>query len=96
MSSSIQTIVGSRLTVGLSSIVGVTVQASLSAWQLKNVTGGTLEIGLTAGQTTWGADNPVAYIMQAGEIVNVLGPGTFYIAASGATCVAHILKGFNS
>ncbi len=91
MSSSIQTILGSRGSVGLSSITGITVMSSLSAWQLKMVSGGTLEVGVTSGGG-WGA----GYIMQTGEILNVLGPGTFYLAASGATCTYHLIQGFNS
>jgi hypothetical protein len=75
---------------------------------VKFVTGGTLEI-LNAGQTTMGSLNlslPVTqsaqtlanlsgrgYIMTFGEALSFDGPASFYLSATGSTCIAHCVFG---
>lgn len=76
-----------RVTVGLSSIIGVTAIAGQIGQIIKLFSGGTLEIGVTAGGG-WGQ----GYVMSAGEVIPMDNVGTFYLAASGATCVAMLLN----
>lgn len=87
----IVTLQSQRIAIGLSSVIGVTVSDYLCGWQFKMTKGGTLEIGVTSGGG-WGA----GYAMDLGEICNITGAGTFYMVASGATCMGHLLQGFNT
>ena len=80
---------GFRLSVGLSTIVGVTVTANQNAMIFKRFSGGTLEVG--GASLTWGQ----GYIVGTNEIINVNSTGTFYLAATGATVTVMFLRGFD-
>jgi len=82
-----------RIEVGLSSIIGVTVIAGQNAALLKKYSGGSLEIVSPLGDTRiWGA----GYLIGNSEVVSVSSAGTFYLAATGSTVVAMILRGKTS
>lgn len=82
-----------RYAVGLSAPLAIPAIAGQNAISLKLLSGGTLEIGgATTTNQTWGSLYPIA----AGEIINIDMSGTFYLWASGATCVAAILRGRTS
>lgn len=76
-----------RLTVGLSTIVGVTVLATQTAIAVKYFSGGSCEIG--GASLTWGQ----GWLLQ--ETVCMSGRGTFYLAAQGSPAVVMILKGLS-
>lgn len=82
----IHQMLGRRISVGLSTIIGVTVVAGQLAQAIKYFSGGSLEIGCTSGGG-WGT----AYLMGTSEVVNVDNAGTFYLAATGATAIAHMI-----
>ena len=84
-------VVGSKIHVGLSSIIGFTVQPGEIARQVAVFSGGTLEIGMTAGQL-WGT----GYHLPLAEIFKVDGPAMFYMAAAGATVVVKALQFYNT
>lgn len=86
-SSDISTFVSKRITVGLSSIVGVTVIPNQVYQVVKQLSGGTLEIG--GATLSWG----IGYPFTASEIRDVNNSGTFYLCANGATCIAAVLSG---
>lgn len=85
--SDIGSLVGQRVIVGLSTITGVTLAAGQSAVQLKILSGSSLEIG--GASLTWGA----GYLLGVNEVISLDMNGTFYLAATGATVVACVLKG---
>lgn len=85
-----------RINVGLSSIIGVTVWPGQVSVSLKYFTGGTLEVGgtyaVTAGATvafTWGK----GYVMDTAESLSSNMSGIFYLAATGATVTAMLIRG---
>jgi len=80
----------SRHDIGLSTITGVTVLPGQIGVVIKNFTGGSLEIGGTG--LTWGE----GYLMGAGEAVSIDSAGTFFLAATGATVTAMVLKGLSA
>lgn len=83
----IVTLKGERLAVGLSAIIGITLVPGQQVAVLKYFSGGSLEIGGSA--LTWGA----GYLMGTSEVLNMKSQGTFYLAATGATAVAMLLRG---
>ena len=92
----IASVVSEKIVVGLSSIVGVTVIPFQTKINIKIVSGNSLEVGgsyslLTGASTafTWGS----GYLLGATEILSFNSTGNFYLAATGATVTAHILRG---
>lgn len=83
-------LIGERVSIGLSQIIGVTVIAGLNAISIKKFSGGSLEIGGIS--LNWGS----GYLFNSNEIVNIQVAGTFYLAATGSTVVAMVLKGRTS
>ena len=86
----VESLVGTRLTIGLSTIVGITVLPGQNAVIVKYFSGGSLEIG--GSSLTWGA----GYLLDTKEVVNVQSSGTFYLAATGSTVTCMLLKGRSS
>lgn len=78
------------LTIGLSTIVGITVAPGQLAVSLRYATGGSLEIG--GSGHTWGA----GYLMASTEIKDFNCAGTFFLAARGATVTAYIMRGLSA
>ena len=80
---------GFRVSVGLSSIIGVTVSAGQIATVFKYFTGGSLEIvsGYTA--SPWG----LGYLFSVGEAVQIDQSTTIYFAATGSTAEIMALRG---
>ena len=85
--------------VGLSTIVGVSFWPQQVGVIIKNFSGGSLEIGgtyvLSAGATaafTWGN----GYIFGAGEALSLNHTGMMYLAATGATVTAMVVRGRTS
>lgn len=79
-----------RVVVGLSTIHGVTVLPGQVGVLVKYFSGGTLEIG---GQSlTWDA----GYIFADSEAISIDSAGSFYLAATGATVTAMVLKGLSA
>lgn len=78
-----------RIAVGLSAIIGVTLIASQTATTWKYFSGGSLEIVNGTSPSPWG----LGYIVGTSEIFNCNMTGTFYLAASGATAVVHLVRG---
>lgn len=85
----VDNIVSSKLTIGLSTIVGITGVAGDNSITFKYFSGGSLEIG--GASLTWGS----GYLLGTNEIVNIPvgGIGAFYLAATGSTVIAYMLKG---
>lgn len=75
------------LTIGLSTIVGITVIPGQIAVSLKYGAGGSLEIG--GASLTWGA----GYLFGTAEVKDFNSAATFYVAAKGATVTAYIMRG---
>lgn len=91
----IGSVIPERLVVGLSSIVGVSAIPFQSAVVIKILAGSSLEIGgsyaLSSGASTaftWGA----GYLLGTSEVLSFNATGTFYLAATGATVTASILR----
>jgi hypothetical protein len=83
---------GEQVNVGVSAIVGVAVIPGQVSAYLKNSSGGTLWIGVTAGGG-WGT----GYAMSAAEVVNLGNfAGTLYMVGAGATVVTYLLRGRSS
>lgn len=92
----IANLVPERLVIGLSAIVGVTAQPFQSVVTIKILSGNSLEIGgsfaLSAGASTaftWGA----GYLLGTSEVLSFNATGTFFLAATGATVTALVLRG---
>lgn len=77
---------GLRVAVGLSTIVSVPGIVYQCAMLIKNMGGGTLEIG--GATLTWGN----GYRMGDKEAIGWDSRATFYLASSGATCVLDIFR----
>jgi len=86
----VESLVGTRLTVGLSQIIGITVLAGQNSIIVKYYSGGSLEVGGVS--LTWGS----GYLLDTKEVVNIQSSGTFYLAATGSTVTCMILKGRSS
>lgn len=91
----IGSVIAEKLYVGLSSIFGVTAIPFQSATVIKILSGNTLEIGgsysmLNGASTafTWGS----GYVMGASEVLAFNATGNFYLAATGATVTALVLR----
>ncbi len=81
-----------RIPVGLSTIVKVAPTNNQIAMSVKILSGGgTLEIvpGATITGPGWGTGYPIG----SSEVLNIGGPATFYLAATGATMVAAMILG---
>lgn len=86
----VDSLIGTQITVGLSAIVQVTVEARQNSVSFYKFSGGSLLVG---GSTlTW----TNGYIVQNTQIINVSSTGNFYLAAVGSTCVVMMLKGRTS
>lgn len=84
----VHSLIAGRVTVGTSQILGITVIPGLNAILIKYHSGGSLEILGTTTQT-WGD----GYLFSVGEAVAANFAGNFYLAATGATVVAYLLRG---
>lgn len=73
--------------VGMSSILGISTIAGMLATVIKYGSGGSLEIGGT--DLTWGN----GYLYTVGEALTFDSAGTIYLAATGATVTAYVIKG---
>ncbi len=80
-------LVGERIIVGLSSIIGVTVAPGQLGGILKYSSGGTLWIGGLTLSVNAG------YLVGGSESLSLDVCGTYYLAASGATVVTYSLRG---
>lgn len=85
--------------IGTSTIFRIIPSAYITDWQLRYVSGGSLEIvptalsgTSTAAQSGWGT----GYVMGTTEVVRPYGPATVYLAASGATVVAQMTLFYSS
>jgi len=87
-SEDINSVLGERIHIGLSSVIGLTAVAGQIAASVKYMSGGSMEIGVTSGGG-WGG----GYQMSAGEVVNLDCSGTVYMVATGATAVAVVMRG---
>lgn len=76
-----------RLTLGLSTVFGITNIPGLLTNTLKYFSGGSLEIG--GSNLTWGG----GYMLGTSEVFNFSTVGTFYLCATGATVVAMLARG---
>ncbi len=92
---------GTQIAVGLSAIIKIAPDYYQSATSLKILSGGgTLEIvqipfGLTLSGSSslgWGS----GYKVGATEVVNIGGGAFIYLAATGATMVANVLKSYTA
>lgn len=87
-----------QITVGLSAIVAVRPSAYAIADTMKILSGaGTLwvspiPVALSGASAILGAGYPVG----ANEIINISGPATFYMSATGATMIVAMNIGFTS
>lgn len=90
--------ISERVTVGLSGFIGLTALPGQIAMTVKYMSGGTLEIGgsysLVNGVSTafsWGN----GYQLSSSEIFNANMSGGYLLAASGATSIAHVIRGLS-
>lgn len=79
-----------RYTVGTNTILAIPPISGQNSISIKLVSGGTLEIG---GATLVGQTFGDMYFLSSSEILSMDMSGTFYLWASGATCIAAILRG---
>lgn len=89
-SEDIKFIIGQKIVIGLSQILGITLSDKQIAGTIRYASGGSLELGMTQG-SAWGT----GYLMGTGEIANINCAGTFYVAATGATVTAYVLRGLS-
>lgn len=82
-------LVGTPLYVGLSAIIGVTIQSGYCATVVKYASGGSLEIG--GSSMSWGT----GYLFGVNEAVSINMRGTFFLAATGATATVYLLTGLS-
>lgn len=88
-----------QIAVGLSAPFLVLPREKQISLALKYVSGGSLEIfaaptGATSGSVSgvsWG----LGYLMGQTEVFNIEGPTRFYLAATGATAIAHLMLGLS-
>lgn len=89
-----------QLVIGLSSVLFIPPREKQLSMALKYVSGGSLEIfpspvGATAGTTATGVSWGSGYLMGTTEVFNVQGAPRFYLAATGATAIAHLALGLS-
>lgn len=82
----IGSLVGSRLYVGTSVILGVTVIPGMLGAVYKYAFGGSCEVG--GATLSWG----IGYMLGGGETVNANMAGTIYFCSTGATSVIMMLR----
>lgn len=80
-------LVGQKHTIGLSSIVGISVIPGVVSVLVQYGTGGSLEIG--GATLTWGQ----GFLFKVDQGISLDNAGTFYLAATGATVTAYTLRG---
>jgi hypothetical protein len=80
---------GFRFSVGLSTIIGVTVVAGLNASVFKYFSGGSLEIVTGSTPIPWG----LGYLYGTSEAVQIDNSTTVYFAATGSTATVMALRG---
>jgi hypothetical protein len=91
---------GTQIAVGLSTITAIRPQPFQIAESFKVVSGGTLwltpcaPVALTGSSAA--ASIAVGYPVSGSEVMNVGGPATFYLSASGATVVVGLALGYTS
>lgn len=86
----IQSLVARRYTLGTSTILGITAIAGQNSVLLRQISGGTLEIGgasLFYGQ---------GYLLDSSKEYSWPSIGTFYLCSSGATSIVSVLHGRSS
>lgn len=89
-------VLAQRMSIGLSTIHGITAFPGQIGLQLKILSGSSLEFGgsYVLGNTgattafTWGN----GYLVGGTEILSFNGTGSYYLAATGATVVALVLR----
>ena len=98
----VQVVVTDRQVVPLGATVAVFMEpvARQNSWALKLASGGTLEIiGVTDGTTLTAAALATAsgthYTLGASEVLSLSGASKFYLSATSATCVAHVIRGLS-
>lgn len=93
----IQSLIPEQLYVGLSQLYGVTVLPSQSVITIKIAAGGSLEIFGGTFATLNGASVAFGwgkgYLMGATEVFSFNATGNFYLAATGATVTASLIRG---
>jgi hypothetical protein len=98
----VKTIAPSRITIAPGSTLAffVDTQAGMNNLLFKYYSGGTLEIlgatgmqgsTLTAGQLA--SANQTGYLVGTSEVLSIKGDTRFYLSATGATTIVHVLKG---
>lgn len=80
---------GFRFDVGLSTIIGVTVQPGQIVTAFKYFDGGTLEIVSGSTPSPWG----LGYVFGVGEALEIDSSSTSFFAATGATVTVMALRG---
>lgn len=87
-----------QIQVGLSAIIQISPIGYEEGWILKYASGGSLEIvtkppALTGtSAVVWGT----GYLMGTAESITAKGPTAFWLAAKGATAIAHMIYGQTS
>lgn len=86
--------------VGSSLALYVDINATENNLLFKYYSGGTLEIfgatgplGSTLTQAQLTASNQTGYLVGTSEILSIGGPCRFYLSATGATCIVHMIRG---
>lgn len=80
-------VIGKRLHIGVSAIIGITIVPGQNSQLIKYFTGGSLEIG--GATLTWG----IGYLFGGNEAVALDVRGTYYLCATGATATVMLLGG---
>lgn len=87
---------GRRVTIGASTVVGVTSGPFNQGFVLKKVSpeefGGTFTLALVDGPSyAWNT----GYVLSDYETISVSGPATFYLAAAGATAIVQMSRTYS-
>ncbi len=90
-----------RISVGLSQVIRIQGSANQYSTALKYGSGGSLEIvapQLSGTSTSVGTSNAwsTGYLLATTEVMSWDGNATIYLAATGATAVAHVTIGYTS
>lgn len=89
-----------QLAIGTSAALFIPPREKQLSMALKYVSGGSLEIfpapvGATSGTTATGVSVGLGYLMGTTEVFNIQGAPRFYLAATGATAIAHLALGLS-
>lgn len=98
----ISVISATQVIVGLSQVIRVTPVNQQVSMVVKYGSGGSLELvpvqfsgsstGAGGSNITWGK----GYLLSSTDAISAVGPAVFYLAASGATSIAHIAFGYST